>query len=269
MPHFGVTPPIPAVPSAVSMLSDDLLKFYHHITHAMLGDDAQLMKALERVLYLHLPAYWANLQAVLDNCLASNMQVKADGHKVYGAIPVAVERLLKMKEQPGIHRDGANTNVLPEGPVLSLHRTYAELDFFGNSLDTRFGAGTPAVPPPDCTCRTAHRERGGGRGTSACCCCCSDHQHHRITTSLAEIPPSAVADPLVNKSGPPAAPRVHHCVRPVMSRSGCPGADCGCPNKSQCFPSLSKVFWGAEICSSRLSRGPRRLRPCTFIRWGY
>ncbi|OPJ66272.1 hypothetical protein AV530_006652 [Patagioenas fasciata monilis] len=177
-------------PSAVSMLSDDLLKFYHHITHAMLGDDAQLMKALERVLYPHLPAYWANLQAVLDNCLASNMQVKADGHKVYGAIPVAVERLLKMKEQPGIHRDGANTNVLPEGPVLSLHRTYAELDFFGNSLDTRFGAGTPAAPPPDCTCRTAHRERGGGRGTSACCCCCSDHQHHRITTITGSPHPS-------------------------------------------------------------------------------
>uniref|UniRef100_A0A8C3AL64 TAF6-like RNA polymerase II p300/CBP-associated factor-associated factor 65 kDa subunit 6L n=1 Tax=Cyclopterus lumpus TaxID=8103 RepID=A0A8C3AL64_CYCLU len=53
--------------------------------------------AVERVLFPHLPAYWANLQAVLDDYSVSNAQVKADGHKVYGAILVAVERLLKMK----------------------------------------------------------------------------------------------------------------------------------------------------------------------------
>jgi len=40
------------------------------------------------VLFPHLPAYWANLQAVLDDDSVSNAQVKADGHKVYGAILV-------------------------------------------------------------------------------------------------------------------------------------------------------------------------------------
>ncbi len=46
-------------------------------------------QAVERVLYPHLPAYWANLQAVLDDYSVSNAQVKADGHKVYGAILVS------------------------------------------------------------------------------------------------------------------------------------------------------------------------------------
>ncbi len=48
-----------------------------------------LTQAVERVLYPHLPAYWANLQAVLDDYSVSNAQVKADGHKVYGAILVS------------------------------------------------------------------------------------------------------------------------------------------------------------------------------------
>lgn len=47
------------------------------------------VQAVERVLYPHLPAYWANLQAVLDDYSVSNAQVKADGHKVYGAILVS------------------------------------------------------------------------------------------------------------------------------------------------------------------------------------
>ncbi|NXB09180.1 TAF6L factor, partial [Cnemophilus loriae] len=34
----------PAVPSAVSSLTDDLLKYYQHVTRAVLGDDPQLMK---------------------------------------------------------------------------------------------------------------------------------------------------------------------------------------------------------------------------------
>lgn len=46
-------------------------------------------QAVERVLFPHLPAYWANLQAVLDDYSVSNAQVKADGHKVYGAILVS------------------------------------------------------------------------------------------------------------------------------------------------------------------------------------
>lgn len=49
-----------------------------------------LFQAVERVLYPHLPAYWANLQAVLDDYSVSNAQVKADGHKVYGAILVSL-----------------------------------------------------------------------------------------------------------------------------------------------------------------------------------
>lgn len=37
----------PAVPSAVSTLTDDLLKYYQHVTRAVLGDDPQLMKVSE------------------------------------------------------------------------------------------------------------------------------------------------------------------------------------------------------------------------------
>uniref|UniRef100_A0ABK0LN27 TATA-box binding protein associated factor 6 like n=1 Tax=Rattus norvegicus TaxID=10116 RepID=A0ABK0LN27_RAT len=66
---------------------------------AVVGLHALGWKAVERVLYPHLPTYWTNLQAVLDDYSVSNAQVKADGHKVYGAILVAVERLLKMKAQ--------------------------------------------------------------------------------------------------------------------------------------------------------------------------
>lgn len=44
----------------------------------------------------------------------------------------------------------------------------------------------------------------------------------RSSASLAEIPLNAVADPLVNKSSPPMAPRARHCVHPVTSRRGCP-----------------------------------------------
>lgn len=66
---------------------------------AVVGLHALGWKAVERVLYPHLSTYWSNLQAVLDDYSVSNAQVKADGHKVYGAILVAVERLLKMKAQ--------------------------------------------------------------------------------------------------------------------------------------------------------------------------
>lgn len=36
--------PIVTVPSAVSSLTDDLLKYYQQVTRAVLGDDPQLMK---------------------------------------------------------------------------------------------------------------------------------------------------------------------------------------------------------------------------------
>lgn len=46
-------------------------------------------QAVERVLFPHLPSYGASLHAVLDDNSVSNAQVKADGHKVYGAILVS------------------------------------------------------------------------------------------------------------------------------------------------------------------------------------
>lgn len=38
---------LPTVPSAVSSLTDDLLKYYQQVTRAVLGDDPQLMKVSE------------------------------------------------------------------------------------------------------------------------------------------------------------------------------------------------------------------------------
>nr|XP_061815356.1 TAF6-like RNA polymerase II p300/CBP-associated factor-associated factor 65 kDa subunit 6L [Nerophis lumbriciformis]XP_061815996.1 TAF6-like RNA polymerase II p300/CBP-associated factor-associated factor 65 kDa subunit 6L [Nerophis lumbriciformis] len=82
--------------SLQKVLSDPVRPLCSHYG-AVVGLYALGWKAVERVLFPHLPAYWANLQAVLDDYSVSNAQVKADGHKVYGAILVAVERLLKMK----------------------------------------------------------------------------------------------------------------------------------------------------------------------------
>uniref|UniRef100_A0A8B9PNH0 TATA-box binding protein associated factor 6 like n=1 Tax=Apteryx owenii TaxID=8824 RepID=A0A8B9PNH0_APTOW len=56
---------------------------------AVVGLHALGWKAVERVLYPHLSTYWGGLQAVLDDYSVSNAQVKADGHKVYGAILVS------------------------------------------------------------------------------------------------------------------------------------------------------------------------------------
>ncbi|XP_068027070.1 TAF6-like RNA polymerase II p300/CBP-associated factor-associated factor 65 kDa subunit 6L [Melanerpes formicivorus] len=150
---------------------------------AVVGLHALGWKAVERVLYPQLPTYWANLQAVLDDYSVSNAQVKADGHKVYGAILVAVERLLKMKAQPPsppspfrppqdsspLH--SPTLEPLPEpslapgrcaaaaggggrpvgggGAALSLQEMYQELyDFFGDSLAARFGTAPPPAPRP-------------------------------------------------------------------------------------------------------------------------
>lgn len=57
------------------------------------------LQAVERVLFPHLPAYWANLQAVLDDYTVSNAQVKADGHKVYGAILVSRNHLDQLDDE--------------------------------------------------------------------------------------------------------------------------------------------------------------------------
>ncbi|KAF3836748.1 hypothetical protein F7725_004212 [Dissostichus mawsoni] len=147
-------------------------------------------QAVERVLFPHLPAYWANLQAVLtDYYSVSNAQVKADGHKVYGAILVAVERLLKMKalslSQPaeggsGVRRSpwgdelpwpqpppeplsdaalGIASHLQGGGPAaheeewtpVPLPAMYCELySFFGDSLAVRFSTG-PGWGSPPCT----------------------------------------------------------------------------------------------------------------------
>lgn len=38
----------PVVPAAVSLLTDDLLKYYQRVTRAVLGDDLHLMKVREQ-----------------------------------------------------------------------------------------------------------------------------------------------------------------------------------------------------------------------------
>ncbi|XP_068779819.1 TAF6-like RNA polymerase II p300/CBP-associated factor-associated factor 65 kDa subunit 6L isoform X2 [Struthio camelus] len=152
---------------------------------AVVGLHALGWKAVERVLYPHLSTYWAGLQAVLDDYSVSNAQVKADGHKVYGAILVAVERLLKMKAQlapapgagpEGPRREGSprhspprdapaeaafglgrpllplgggggGSGAAPAPPAVPLHDMYRELyDFFGDSLAPRFGTGAGPRP---------------------------------------------------------------------------------------------------------------------------
>ncbi|XP_069750279.1 TAF6-like RNA polymerase II p300/CBP-associated factor-associated factor 65 kDa subunit 6L isoform X2 [Narcine bancroftii] len=146
---------------------------------ALVGLHALGWKAVESVLYPQLATYWPNLQTVLDDTSVSNAQVKADGHKVYGAILVAVEKLLKtraclegpadvgvldpcspagspprdvpaeglgigshlLQGGPGVPFDG------PPLPPLPLPRLYRHLySFFGDSLTLRLG--TPAGPPP-------------------------------------------------------------------------------------------------------------------------
>ena len=56
-------------------------------------------QAVERVLFPHLPSYGASLQAVLDDNSVSNAQVKADGHKVYGAILVRPPPIIRTPPQ--------------------------------------------------------------------------------------------------------------------------------------------------------------------------
>uniref|UniRef100_A0A673I2Q6 TAF6-like RNA polymerase II p300/CBP-associated factor-associated factor 65 kDa subunit 6L n=1 Tax=Sinocyclocheilus rhinocerous TaxID=307959 RepID=A0A673I2Q6_9TELE len=134
--------------SLQKVLSDPVRPLCSHYG-AVVGLHALGWKAVERVLYPHLPAYWANLQAVLDDYSVSNAQVKADGHKVYGAILVAVERLLKMK--------ALSLTLAAEGGCwtpVSLPAMYCELySFFGDSLAVRFSTGPPlggATPPGPC-----------------------------------------------------------------------------------------------------------------------
>ncbi|XP_059933124.1 TAF6-like RNA polymerase II p300/CBP-associated factor-associated factor 65 kDa subunit 6L [Gadus macrocephalus] len=111
--------------SLQKVLSDPVRPLCSHYG-AVVGLHALGWKAVERVLYPHLPAYWANLQAVLDDYSVSNAQVKADGHKVYGAILVAVERLLKMKalslSPPAEGARGPGAGRQDPGPGAPGHR---------------------------------------------------------------------------------------------------------------------------------------------------
>ncbi|XP_026313421.1 TAF6-like RNA polymerase II p300/CBP-associated factor-associated factor 65 kDa subunit 6L [Piliocolobus tephrosceles] len=187
----GNLAPQGSVPSAVSSLTDDLLKYYHQVTRAVLGDDPQLMKvsewvqvgaqtlsrirnkgrcfmgkgpregisikemltafllfqAVERVLYPHLSTYWTNLQAVLDDYSVSNAQVKADGHKVYGAILVAVERLLKMKAQAAEpNRGGPGGRGCRRLDDLPWDSLLLQESSSGGGAEPSFGSGLPLPP---------------------------------------------------------------------------------------------------------------------------
>uniref|UniRef100_A0A8C1WHI5 TAF6-like RNA polymerase II p300/CBP-associated factor-associated factor 65 kDa subunit 6L n=1 Tax=Cyprinus carpio TaxID=7962 RepID=A0A8C1WHI5_CYPCA len=142
--------------SLQKVLSDPVRPLCSHYG-AVVGLHALGWKAVERVLYPHLPAYWANLQAVLDDYSVSNAQVKADGHKVYGAILVAVERCLKMKALSLTLAAEGSSAGLPAGcqweewTPVSLPAMYCELySFFGDSLAVRFSTDPPlgGAPPP-------------------------------------------------------------------------------------------------------------------------
>ncbi|XP_033962107.1 TAF6-like RNA polymerase II p300/CBP-associated factor-associated factor 65 kDa subunit 6L [Pseudochaenichthys georgianus] len=138
--------------SLQKVLSDPVRPLCSHYG-AVVGLHALGWKAVERVLFPHLPAYWANLQAVLDDYSVSNAQVKADGHKVYGAILVAVERLLKMKalslSQPAEGRSG--------GPQVSV----------GGAMGYRMsspGLSPPPEPLSDAALGIASHLQAGGAG---------------------------------------------------------------------------------------------------------
>uniref|UniRef100_A0A3Q1CT55 TAF6-like RNA polymerase II p300/CBP-associated factor-associated factor 65 kDa subunit 6L n=1 Tax=Amphiprion ocellaris TaxID=80972 RepID=A0A3Q1CT55_AMPOC len=146
--------------SLQKVLSDPVRPLCSHYG-AVVGLHALGWKAVERVLFPHLPAYWANLQAVLDDYSVSNAQVKADGHKVYGAILVAVERLLKMKAL-SLSQPAEGTSNAQPGSVMGamgyrwtpvpLPAMYCELySFFGDSLAVRFSTGPGFGSYPPCT----------------------------------------------------------------------------------------------------------------------
>uniref|UniRef100_A0A3B4XE08 TAF6-like RNA polymerase II p300/CBP-associated factor-associated factor 65 kDa subunit 6L n=1 Tax=Seriola lalandi dorsalis TaxID=1841481 RepID=A0A3B4XE08_SERLL len=138
--------------SLQKVLSDPVRPLCSHYG-AVVGLHALGWKAVERVLFPHLPAYWANLQAVLDDYSVSNAQVKADGHKVYGAILVAVERLLKMKalslSQPA---DGGSS---------------AQTSSVGGAIGYRVsspGLSPPPEPLSEATLGIASHLQAGGAG---------------------------------------------------------------------------------------------------------
>uniref|UniRef100_G1LIF7 TAF6-like RNA polymerase II p300/CBP-associated factor-associated factor 65 kDa subunit 6L n=1 Tax=Ailuropoda melanoleuca TaxID=9646 RepID=G1LIF7_AILME len=116
---------------------------------AVVGLHALGWKAVERVLYPHLSTYWTNLQAVLDDYSVSNAQVKADGHKVYGAILVAVERLLKMKAQaaePNKGKGGPSGRGCRRSDDLPWDSLLLQESPSGGSAEPGFGSVLPLPP---------------------------------------------------------------------------------------------------------------------------
>ncbi|XP_063464595.1 TAF6-like RNA polymerase II p300/CBP-associated factor-associated factor 65 kDa subunit 6L isoform X4 [Pan paniscus] len=114
---------------------------------AVVGLHALGWKAVERVLYPHLSTYWTNLQAVLDDYSVSNAQVKADGHKVYGAILVAVERLLKMKAQAAEpNRGGPGGRGCRRLDDLPWDSLLFQESSSGGGAEPSFGSGLPLPP---------------------------------------------------------------------------------------------------------------------------
>ncbi|XP_035885505.1 TAF6-like RNA polymerase II p300/CBP-associated factor-associated factor 65 kDa subunit 6L isoform X1 [Phyllostomus discolor] len=114
---------------------------------AVVGLHALGWKAVERVLYPHLSTYWTNLQAVLDDYSVSNAQVKADGHKVYGAILVAVERLLKMKAQAAFPtKRGPGGRGCRRADDLPWDSLLLQESPSGGSAEPGFGSGLPLPP---------------------------------------------------------------------------------------------------------------------------
>ncbi|XP_035170222.1 TAF6-like RNA polymerase II p300/CBP-associated factor-associated factor 65 kDa subunit 6L isoform X2 [Oxyura jamaicensis] len=246
---------------------------------AVVGLHALGWKAVERVLYPHLSTYWANLQAVLDDYSVSNAQVKADGHKVYGAILVAVERLLKMKaqqvagQQPegsprhsprpdppaeaglGLGRPllqlggGGGPSAALTPPALSLHDMYRELyDFFGDSLAARFGTGMrpPAslLPPPG----TPEKEPPafGGEGAA--------RKMPQLTASAAASPPEEESPrPALHRSA--TLPRTRGTARQPGHRPGARDVFQKCRFAPRGAPRFSFVIAGRQVgrrCRGRL-----------------
>ncbi|KAM8793743.1 LOW QUALITY PROTEIN: TAF6-like RNA polymerase II p300/CBP-associated factor-associated factor 65 kDa subunit 6L [Eudromia elegans] len=209
---------------------------------AVVGLHALGCKAVERVLYPQLGAYWGGLQAVLDDYSVSNAQVKADGHKVYGAIlvrrarggrvhggggapqslsssppsppvQVAVERLLKRKAA-----GGAGAAAVP------LRDMYGQLyEFFGDSLAPRFGTGArPAAParrPPGSPEAAAAAPGGTGEGGGAAAGPAGAPRKMPQLTASAAVSPREEGSPRAPaRAAPP--PRARAAPRPGGHRPG-------------------------------------------------
>lgn len=70
------------MPSAVSSLTDDLLKYYQQVTRAVLGDDPQLMKVVRGPQLGHKVQLWNS-----HEILADAYSLHTDGLLCVGAVP--------------------------------------------------------------------------------------------------------------------------------------------------------------------------------------